>query len=179
MTIAKSILLVDNDNSVLDALALSLGRRGYKVSKANSVERAQSLFNKNIFHLGIVDLRLEDDSKQADTSGFDVAKTLSPHMPCMIYTAYEDRDNVRRAFSEVGAKEVVSKNSQYAARELVNAVDHLFQSDVKVNFDLEIEGDIDRLIELVGKLQIPEADEETRPSEEDIRQILQTLFYEF
>ncbi|MCB9079548.1 MAG: response regulator [Anaerolineaceae bacterium] len=178
MTTAKSILLVDNDNSVLDALALSLGRRGYKVSKANSVERAQSLFNKNIFHLGIVDLRLEDDGKQADTSGFDVAKTLAPRIPCMIYTAYEDRENVRRAFSEVGAKEVVSKNSQHAARELVNAVDHLFLSDVKVNFNLEIEGDFDKLLELVRQIQIPEADEETSPAEEDIRQILQTLFYD-
>jgi hypothetical protein len=130
---------------------------------------------REIFHLAIFDIRLEEERVKADTSGFEVAQKLPSPIPCLIYTAYEDKENIRQAFSEVGAKEIIDKTRPDAPQKLIDTVNRLFEREVKVNFQLQLEHDLD-LAKLAAQIEIPRPDSELQPTREDLGHILQALF---
>ncbi len=173
----KRVLLVDNDVDVLNSVALNLKVAGYRVLTTESKKAALNLMAREIFHLAIIDIRLEDERHKRDTSGFQVARAVPAYIPCVIYTAYEDKENIRQALGKVGAKEIVDKTQPDAPSKLINIVDHLFASELKVNFDLEIEGSLD-LDKMAVEIEIPTPDKELQPSSDDIRQVFQALFYD-
>jgi len=105
----KLILLVDNDLDVLESVKYNLETAGYEVLTADSPEKARELLEREIVHLAIVDVRLEYEDRAEDISGFDVARELPDYIPCVIFTAYEDRESIRKALGEVGAKASLDK----------------------------------------------------------------------
>lgn len=173
----RRILLVDNDKDVLASVGYRLKIEGYEVLTADSVRAVSQLMKREIFHLAIIDIRLEDEKHKADTSGFNVARELPGNVPCLIYTAYENKQNIRQALGQVGAKEIVDKTRPDAPAKLVDIVNRLFDSDIKVNFNLKIEGDFnpDRI---AARIEIPASDKLLQPSAQDVRHVLQTLFYD-
>ncbi|MGB0388605.1 MAG: response regulator [Ardenticatenaceae bacterium] len=173
----KRILVVDNDPDVLDSVRYNLRSAGYEVVTANCPDEARQQLACEIVHLAVIDIRLEDERRREDHSGFDVAQKVPDYIPCVIFTAYENTDNLRKALGEVGAKASLDKKDPLAASKLVDIVDECFASVVKVNFALKIEGTLD-LNRVASQIEVPRSDENLRPSALDVRQILQTLFHD-
>jgi CheY-like chemotaxis protein len=173
---AKRILLVDNDHDVLTSVTYSLRMEGYEVLPADNAETAIQLMEQEIFHLAIFDIRLEEEKVKADTSGFEVARHLPASIPCVIYTAYEDKENIRQAFSQIGAKEIIDKTRPDAPQQLIDVVNRLFELEIKVNFQLQLEHNFD-LDKLASQVEIPRLDSELQPMAEDVQHILQALFF--
>ena len=69
MTRRRSILLVDDEISVLQTLRMILEREGYKVTAAQSCAEALTRLKSRKFDAIIADLNME-----ADDIGFDVAR---------------------------------------------------------------------------------------------------------
>ena len=171
----RRILVVDNDPDVLNSVEFNLDMAGYEALTANSREAAIELLGREIVHLAIVDIRLEREDQPDDLSGFDVARKLPNYnIPCVIFTAYEDKESIRQALGEVGAKAILDKSGSDAASQLIDIVDELFSSEVKVNLNLEIEGDL-APVGVAAQIQVPGSDQATA---DDVRQVLQTLFHD-
>lgn len=173
----RRILLVDNDKEVLASVGYSLKLAGYHVLPADNVDTALKLLQQEIFHLAIIDIRLEDERHKEDLSGFQVALQLPRGTPCLIYTAYEDKEIIRQALGKIKAREIVDKTRKDAASSLVDLVNDLFASEIKVNFNLEIEGDFD-LDRIAFQIEVPPEGSGPPPAADDLRQVLQTLFSE-
>ncbi|HEX9926390.1 MAG TPA: response regulator [Anaerolineae bacterium] len=171
---SKRILVVDNDKDVLKSMRFMLGD-DYEILSADTVETAYELIDREIFHLAIVDIRLEDETHPSDTTGFKIAQKLPPDVPFIIYTAYDDKQNIRQALSKIGAKEIIDKKGLGASKELIEAVNTLFESQVNVNFNLKFEGPLN-LEQMAREIEIPSPDEQLQPSKEDVRQVFQVLF---
>lgn len=175
---SKRILVVDNDPDVLDSVEYNLQTAGYEILTASSPEDARERLAREIVHLAIIDIRLRHEARIDDLSGFDVARELPDYIPCVIFTAYEDRESIRRALGEVGANASLDKRNPDAASQLIEIVDKLFASEVRVNFNLEIEGSLD-LGRVAGQIEVPVTeDKDFRPSADDLRQVSQALFYD-
>ena len=66
----KSLLIVDDDNPLRDRLARAMEKKGFKVTQAESVDKAINLAKNSPPAFAIVDLRL------GDGSGIDVVKEI-------------------------------------------------------------------------------------------------------
>lgn len=174
----KRILVVDNDPDVLESVEYNLKTAGYEVLTANSPEKARDLLAREIVHLAIIDIRLKHEKRAEDLSGFDVARELPDYIPAVIFTAYEDKESIKKALGEVRAKKILDKKRPDAASQLIDIVDKLFASEVKVNFNLGIEGSLD-LGKVADQIEVPVTEEEDfQPSADDLRQVSQALFYD-
>jgi CheY-like chemotaxis protein len=67
----KKILAIDDEESILELVADSLGARGCLVDRAASSERALELTNRNSYDVILCDLNLESGSGKV-VSGFDL-----------------------------------------------------------------------------------------------------------
>jgi CheY-like chemotaxis protein len=173
----KHVLIVDNDIDVRDSVSFSLRAAGYGTFCAASAVEARTVLQREIVHVAIIDIRLDDDKLASDSTGFELARDIAHEIPIVIFTAYEDIDNVRRAYSEVKAKEILSKKDAGAAVKLCELVTRLFTNEVKTNFSLGIDTTLSPNL-IAAKIELPETDQAAaRPSADDIEQILRTLFY--
>jgi CheY-like chemotaxis protein len=171
----RRILLVDDQETVLDAVSFRLTLRGYTVATARDVVTAQEVLANQIIHLAVIDLCLKDRTFQNDTSGFLVAQALPSSIPCIIYTAYANDETARRAFEEVKARAVIAKQSSTASEELVAAVDRVFAQDVPVNFALTIQSTVD-FAHLAQQLAVAASPGSRVPDAADLRALCQQLF---
>ena len=83
----KSILLVDDDETVLKALGRYLDSKGYKVETAKTGREAIQKSQKDFFNIAILDIKLPD------MSGTEVLATLDnsePEMKKIMLTGYPD-----------------------------------------------------------------------------------------
>ncbi len=102
---SQQILVVDDELSMREFLELMLSREGYKVSCAESGEKAISMINKKRFDLLLCDIRL------GDISGIDVlraAKKQNPHTVVIMISAYASAETAVEAMNE-GAYDYVPK----------------------------------------------------------------------
>lgn len=171
---SKHILVVDNDPHVLDSVSLNLEMADYTVVTASSRAVARAKLQSEIIHLAIVDVRLESESSPDDLSGFEFAREIPSHIPCLIFTAYEDKETIRTALGKVKAYAILNKADSDAAIRLIEIVDEAFASAVQTNFDLRIEGPVD-LAQLARDIRI-NSDIPVTPSNADTEQIVRTLF---
>lgn len=173
----KHVLVVDNVDSVLDAVKFNLTQAGYRVFSAQSIQQAKELLAKEIIHVAVVDIHLENDSLVKDRSGFDFARSIPAHIPFIIYTGYKDLEHTEIVRGDIGTRRIIDKESQItnAATELVAAADDLFAKEVQVNFELELHNSLS--LDVVAKqIRIPDTDEIVSPTQEDIQEILRRWF---
>lgn len=81
----ETILIVDDEKSLLDLLSVVFKKEGYGVMVASSGKQAREILEKEAVDLVITDI------KMPQTSGMDVlkfAKGLSPELPVILITAY-------------------------------------------------------------------------------------------
>ena len=107
-----NVLVVEDEESFIDALTIGLNREGFDVTIARDGQQAVSLFAKDSFDIVLLDLMLPK------MSGLDVCRTLRVHseVPIIIVSAKgEEVDMV--LMLEIGADDYVTK--PYRLRELV------------------------------------------------------------
>jgi two-component system response regulator RegX3 len=107
-----NILLVEDEESFVDALTIGLDREGFDVAIARDGQQAMALFGKETFDLVLLDLMLPK------MSGLDVCRQMraSSEVPIIIVSAKgEEVDMV--LMLEIGADDYVTK--PYRLRELV------------------------------------------------------------
>jgi two-component system response regulator RegX3 len=107
-----NILLVEDEESFVDALTIGLDREGFDVAVARDGQQAVALFGKETFDIVLLDLMLPK------MSGLDVCRQIraSSEVPIIIVSAKgEEVDMV--LMLEIGADDYVTK--PYRLRELV------------------------------------------------------------
>lgn len=85
----KRILLVDDEQSVREAIKMLLLIDDYEVVEAESGEKAIALFQQQAFHIVLTDFRMG----HGKMTGGDVAvaiKQEAPSMPIILITGYHD-----------------------------------------------------------------------------------------
>jgi len=124
MTRRRSILLVDDEISVLQTLRMILEREGYEITTAQSCAEALTRLKSGKFDAIIADLNME-----ADDIGFEVARAamkLKPKPAVVIYTGYGNPANARTAL-ELGIDYLAMK--PIAIEELTSALNRLISRD--------------------------------------------------
>lgn len=171
----KNILVADNDPDTLAAVRFHLKMVGYQVFTANNPTQAMQMLQEKVIHLAIIDLRLKND-RELEYSGLEVAEKVPKYIPFIIYTAFEDTLAIKKALGKIGAKDIIDKKMNGAASRLIDSVSRLFTSDVKVNFNLLMEGTV-TCGEIADNIEFS-SKELSQPSAEDICQILASLFHD-
>lgn len=111
----EAILIVDDEQDIVDALAYQLKREGFRVSTAGDGERALALAQRDVPDAIILDLMLPG------IDGLEVCRALrahakTKHVPILMLTAKtEEADRV--VGLEVGADDYITK--PFSARELI------------------------------------------------------------
>ncbi|HKZ34762.1 MAG TPA: response regulator, partial [Patescibacteria group bacterium] len=136
------ILFVDNVESFLRERSEFLEAAGYKVLKATSLEEAVNFFEEARVHLAILDIRIEDDVDDYDTSGIELANNERyKAIPKIMLTGFPTYEAVRNTLSSrVGEKSaaVAFLSKSEGPEIMVQAVKEAFAQHVRINWDLVI-----------------------------------------
>jgi len=106
------VLVVEDEESFLDALTVGLSREGFDVTTARDGQQALALFDKGHFDVVLLDLMLPK------MSGLDVCRTIraTSSVPIIVVSAKGEEVDVVLLL-EIGADDYVTK--PYRLRELV------------------------------------------------------------
>ncbi len=123
----KSLLLVEDDNSLAETLSERLAKEGYAVQWADSLKAAEVKIQAGLFDLLILDVGLPDGS------GFDLAKrlrtgtlgSLNQTSPFVFLTAMNSAEYRLEGY-ELGAEEYIPK--PFHLKELLLRVKHVLDN---------------------------------------------------
>ncbi|MZH04545.1 MAG: sigma-54-dependent Fis family transcriptional regulator [Nitrospinae bacterium] len=101
----SSILVVDDEKSLRDFLAIMLEEGGYEVFTAHNEESAVKLIKENIFDLILTDIRM---GKSNGINVLDFARKTLPDTPVVMMTAYASAETAVDAMKK-GAYDYISK----------------------------------------------------------------------
>ena len=99
------ILIVDDDPSTLEVIALYLDSRGHSVTTQESGEEALNALEENVFDLIVSDVHM------AGMNGFELLKAVRKRVPdvgFILMTAYEEKYPLSEALA-AGADGYISK----------------------------------------------------------------------
>ncbi len=105
MSVRPRLLLIDDDESVREALASTLDESGYAVTEAEGVVAALLVLSQQVPDAILLDIRLRDGDGIALLA--DV-RARHPHVPVIMATAYGDSDRTILAM-RAGAFDYVTK----------------------------------------------------------------------
>ena len=114
-----SVLIVDDDESLLEMFKTALSIEGYQCEKASNVDRALELINNIPFDILIADI------KMPGMTGLELterAKKIRPDMAVIVMTAYIEEFSYDSAI-EVGASDFIKK--PFTVRELIARIQHV------------------------------------------------------
>lgn len=113
------ILVVDDDLDWRSTLASLLTGDGYAVTTAANADEALAALALAVYHVAIIDLRLQDSYDPRDVSGLELAGAISGfgrRLPlCIVLTGYGTFDTVRSALRDYHAANMVSKTEPIVA----------------------------------------------------------------
>lgn len=101
----SSILVVDDEKSLRDFLAIMLEEEGHKVFTAHNEESAARLIKENIFDLILTDIRM---GKSNGINILDFAQKILPDTPVVMMTAFASAETAVDAMKK-GAYDYISK----------------------------------------------------------------------
>lgn len=138
----KRILVVDDEKKILDVVKAYLVKEGFEVVTASDGPAALDLFNKELFHLIILDLMLPK------ISGEEICNRIRAvsDIPIIMLTAKAEEDNKIEGLS-IGADDYLTK--PFSVRELVLRVRALIRRSYRDTSPLT-----DRLIINNGDLEV-------------------------
>jgi len=119
----RTVLVVDDEPSIVDGLRLTLEAEGYAVRIAGSVQTALAAFAQSDVHAAIVDLMLPDGDGLALTREL---KTRDRALPVIVVTAYGSVRKAMEATKGAGAFYVLEKpfDSDEVVGLVANALEH-------------------------------------------------------
>ena len=89
-----SVLIVDDEPSILEVLEQFLLQRGYRVATAETVEEALRRIGAERFDVALIDLKLPD---RTGLELLEPASRANPHMTCIIMTAFASLESTIEA----------------------------------------------------------------------------------
>ena len=98
MSDKPSILVVDDEASVLFTYRMILEQQGYAATAVQTCKQAVNEVHQHNFDLLLCDLSLEE--KRTGFEVFDAARVRTPHVPCVLLTGYASKEAVERADRE-------------------------------------------------------------------------------
>jgi two-component system, NtrC family, response regulator PilR len=101
----STILVIDDERSMRDLLAIMLKKEGYQIHLAENGKTALNSINKNVFDLVISDIRLPD------IDGIEILKHIkkvSPETDVILITAYASTETAVKAV-KMGAADYIYK----------------------------------------------------------------------
>lgn len=134
------ILVLEDVRRWRDILAETLQPGGFKVELAATKQEAYEKLHDHLFHLLIVDLRL-DDHDPSNVEGMDLLRELCRYgindsFKIIVVTAYGTKDLMREAFARHGVKDFYSKQD-FDQDEFLEEVRELFRT-LDLNLALEL-----------------------------------------
>jgi DNA-binding response OmpR family regulator len=182
----KNILFADNDPDFLNTRAEFLENAGYRVLKAYTLEQARQLLAEARVHLAILDIRMEDDDDERDTSGLTLAKDPAYRpVPKIILTGFPTHQAVREALGPAldGLPPAVYFLSKQEGPEaMIQAVEWAFTQHVRINWDLPIHWDQrERLsfLHLASLLQPDLPNDILVHRADELEDLVRRLFYDY
>ncbi|HYE81215.1 MAG TPA: response regulator transcription factor [Clostridia bacterium] len=111
----RSILLMEDDLSLIEGLKFSLSRQGFDVTVARTVKEAKECFNSNKYELVILDLMLPDGS------GFDMCREVrkKSDVPLIFLTASDEEVNIVMGL-DIGGDDYITK--PFRLNELISRI---------------------------------------------------------
>ncbi|KAA0257770.1 PAS domain S-box protein [Deferribacter autotrophicus] len=116
----KTILLVDDEDSILDSAKIILDRELYDIMTSNSYNDALIKFTSNNIELAIIDIFLYDKN------GIDLAKkflTLKPEMPIIFISGSDESKLIKEIFD----KNYPFFKKPFDAKELLKVIKNLLK----------------------------------------------------
>jgi DNA-binding response OmpR family regulator len=136
----KTVLLVEDDKTIVMGLEYTLRQEGYDVVVCYNAAQAEKAVNESRFDIAILDLSLPDGS------GYDICRRIKAHgdTPVVFLTACDDEVNVVMGL-DMGADDYITK--PFRIRELLSrlrtvlrradkaedAKDEIFLGDILIN----------------------------------------------
>ncbi|MEK5029396.1 response regulator transcription factor [Paenibacillus sp. FSL M7-1046] len=116
----NSILLVEDDLSLIDGLEFSLQKNGFHVDIARTVKEALPIIERQCHDLLLLDLTLPDGS------GFDICKKVrqSSAVPIIFLTASDEEVNVVMGL-DIGGDDYIAK--PFKLNELISRINALLR----------------------------------------------------
>jgi CheY-like chemotaxis protein len=141
----RRILIVDDNQKWRDELVENLESHGYFADSAATGQGALKKLYQSVYHIVVLDIRLDDNEPAGSTSAMDgisVLKELdlrglSESTKVIMLSAYGTKELMRTAFREYHVADFLSKDD-FNNREFLQLVDDLFAQKVEVNLDLKI-----------------------------------------
>jgi DNA-binding NtrC family response regulator len=93
----KSILIVDDDKTLLTSLAQILTNEGYQVDTADTGQKAIEKSKTQFYHLALLDIKLPD---MEGTQLLTAIEDTTPKMMKIIITGYPSLDNAVEAVNK-------------------------------------------------------------------------------
>ncbi|WP_301109779.1 response regulator transcription factor [Sporosarcina sp.] len=126
MEIDRTILIIEDEESILDILAYALRKEGFRVHGAATGQQGLQLFDGIAPDLVILDLMLPD------MTGFDICKrlTVTSNVPILMLTARDDVVD-KIIGLELGADDYMTK--PFDVREVIARVKVLLRRQQKVS----------------------------------------------
>jgi DNA-binding NtrC family response regulator len=137
--VATTLLIVDDEETFRKLTARELGRSGYSVEAAGTLEEARTLLAKQHFNLVLLDVRLPDGS------GLDLLEEIreaSPTTEVVMLTGYGTVQEAIRAM-KVGAHDFLTKPSKLGELEAV--LEKAVQKQMLQRGHTALKRDIERL----------------------------------
>ena len=119
----NTILVVEDEPDLQEALSLNLQNAGYRVLRAGTVRQADALVNATVPHMVLLDWMLPD------TPGLSFARKLrcenrTAAIPIILLTALDGKDTAERA-TQAGAVALLMKPCNVdSLREEIEAATH-------------------------------------------------------
>lgn len=115
-----SILLVEDDLSLIDGLIFSLHKSGYQVEVCRTVKETIHTLNKNKYDLLLIDLTLPDGN------GFEICRRVrqSSKVPIIFLTASDEEVNVVMGL-DIGGDDYITK--PFKLNELMSRINALLR----------------------------------------------------
>jgi DNA-binding response OmpR family regulator len=175
----KIILLMDNYPPILDVLARLLELAGYQILRAPSLEEAEEQLKTKYIHLGIFDIRMEDDNDANDISGLVLArKDAYRSLPKIILTAHPTLELMHDALVVYQVVDFVAKDKGPTV--LMQATEQVFTKYVHINWNLLIhfeEGD--SFFYLVSKVDSDIQSDYLMERASELEGLFRTLFFDY
>ena len=118
------VLIVDDEKSMRDLLAIALEPDGHQVRAVSSVEDARRAIAKEPFDLVVSDIALPGES------GIDLLADIrkqTPDLPVILITAYASMESAKRAFA-LGVYDCIDKGASFSVEEFRTTVRNAIDS---------------------------------------------------
>ncbi len=150
----KRILLVEDQSNVYVPLIRWLTRVGYHVTLGKTYQEVRMLLIKELFHLIIVDICL-DEMDKTNEDGLRVLEyleglELNDVMPCIILSAHGTKENVLKATQELRVAGFVEKKPGFA-KVLLERIEDLFEKEIQINFEIVYDDGSDALFSAIAQ----------------------------